>query len=87
MINLTGAAANTSFDVYIDQESAGNATSHKAAGTFTTNGSGNATFTNTIDVAGTCPSVVDNEIVLQGASFTAHQYIQQSFNPCEICVT
>ena len=30
-------------------------------------------------------SVVDNEIVFQGASFTEHQYIQSSFVPCDVC--
>lgn len=82
-IRLTGAAPNTAFDVYIDQESAGSAAAHLFAGTFTTDASGNAVFTSSIFVP-TRATVVDNEIVLQGASFTEHQYIQTSFAPCDV---
>jgi hypothetical protein len=83
-VNLQGAAANTAFDVYIDQEGRGDA-GHIFAGTFTTDAAGNAFFQNTIVVPGACPSVVDNELVLQGADFGEHQYIQESFAPCAFC--
>ena len=80
---LNGATPNTAFDVYIDQESVGDAAAHIFAGTFTTDASGNAFFTASIIVP-TPATVVDNEIVLQGAPFTAHQFIQQSFAPCPV---
>jgi hypothetical protein len=82
-IELRGALANTSFDVYIDQQSVGTAASHRFVGTFTTNGSGDASFTGSIVVA-TAATRVDNEIVLAGGLFSAHQYIQQSFTLCNI---
>jgi len=82
-VNLVGAAPNTAFDVYIDQGSQGSSTSHIFVGTFTTNASGNAFFTGSIIVP-TAAAVVDNEIVLQGASFVEHQYIQMSFVPCPV---
>jgi hypothetical protein len=80
-VQLSGAAPNTAFDVYIDQESAGTAASHVFVGTFTTDGAGNASFSGSIVVA-TAASQVDNEIVLQGDSPFEHQYIQESFTPC-----
>jgi hypothetical protein len=86
-ISLQGAPANTGYDVYIDQESAGNL-AHKFAGTFTTDAAGNAFFQNTIIVPGACPSVVDNELVRQGATYPElgdHQFIQESFTPCPFC--
>lgn len=78
---LNGAAPSTQFDVYIDQNSAGSAASHIFAGTFTTDASGNATFTAkvTVPVAAT---QVDNEIVLHDptrSNFTEHQYSQDTF--------
>jgi hypothetical protein len=82
---LTGAAANTAFDVYIDQDSGGDLDDHKFAGTFTTDGNGNAVFQNAIIVPGACPSVVDNEIVLKDASPFDHEFIQESFVPCSFC--
>ena len=80
-VNLVGALANQAYDVYIDQDSQGSGASHLFAGTFTTNGSGDGSFTGTISVPAAA-TVVDNEVVLQGDSFTAHQFIQQSFTPC-----
>jgi hypothetical protein len=80
-VNLTGATANTAFDVYIDQDSIGSQASHKFVGTFTTNASGNAFFTGSILVPDPVGQL-DNELVLQNDSVAAHQYIQQSFTPC-----
>jgi hypothetical protein len=80
-VNLTGAPANTAYDVYIDQESAGIFSSHLFVGTFTTNASGNAFFTGSI-VVPVAASEVDNEIVLHNASPFEHEFIQFSFIPC-----
>lgn len=85
-VSLTGAPANTSYDVYIDQDSKGSAASHIYAGTFTTDASGNAFFTASIIVS-TPASIVDNEIVLNDptrSNYTAHQFIQSSFTPCPV---
>ena len=82
-VNLSGATPTTAFDVYIDQGSQGSTTSHIFAGTFTTDASGDAFFTASITVP-VAASIVDNEIVLRGASFTQHQYIQTSFVPCPV---
>ncbi len=83
-VNLMGAFRNRAYDVYIDQDSRGDEF-HRYAGTFTTDASGNGSFTGTIIVAGVCPSVVDNELVLAGESFGNHQFIQNSFTPCRFC--
>ena len=80
-VNLTGAPANTAYDVYIDQESEGTIPAHIYAGTFMTNASGNANFVGSV-VVPVAAGEVDNEIVLQGASPTAHEFIQTSFVPC-----
>ncbi len=85
-INLTGAPANTGYDVYIDWDSIGSVASHKPAGIFTTDGSGNAVFQNTIHVtAARCPNTVDNEIVLRATDVGSHQFIQEGFTPCAYC--
>jgi hypothetical protein len=83
-VNLVGAYPNRAYDVYIDQNSRGDEF-HRYAGTFTTSGTGNATFTSTITVPGTCPTVVDNELVFRGAGVGDHQFIQNSFTPCRFC--
>jgi hypothetical protein len=86
-ITLSGATPSKTFDVYIDQDSGGGAADHKFAGSFTTDASGNAFYANTINTGQLCPTVVDNEVVSTGASFTAHEYLQQSFAPCQSCTT
>lgn len=83
-VNLMGARRNTAYDVYIDQDSRGDEF-HRHAGTFTTDASGNGSFTGTITLAGVCPSVVDNELVLDGHGVGDHQFIQNSFTPCRFC--
>ena len=83
-VNLVGALRNRAYDVYIDQGSRGDEF-HRYAGTFTTDANGNGSFTGTITVAGSCPSVVDNELVLAGAGVGDHQFIQNSFTPCRFC--
>jgi hypothetical protein len=79
-LELVDAARNTSFDVYVDLAGGGGGV-HARVGTFTTDGSGAATFTGAIDV----PSVgsrIDNEVVLRNASPSEHQYIRELFEPC-----
>ena len=86
-VSLQGAPPNTGYDVYIDQESAGNQ-AHTFAGTFITDGNGNAFFQNTITIPRACPSTVDNELVFAGMPYEKlgeHQFIQESFTPCPFC--
>jgi hypothetical protein len=79
-IQLTGAAPNTTFDVYVDT-GGGNAGLHQFVSSFTTDNAGNATFTGSITVASVA-ATIDNEIILRGEVPSRHQYIRQLFAPC-----
>lgn len=85
-VTLTGAPANTRYDVYLDQESVGSASSHLFAGTFTTNAAGDATFSASIRVP-TPVTMLDNEIVANDptrSNYTSHEFAQISFAPCPV---
>jgi hypothetical protein len=79
-IQLTGAAPNTTFDVYVDT-GGGNAGLHQFVSSFTTDNAGNATFTGSITVASVA-AAIDNEVILHGEVPSRHQYIRQLFAPC-----
>ena len=79
-VQLTDAARNTDFDVYVDV-AGGTAGQHVRVGSFTTDGLGNVTFTGSIDV----PMVaarIDNEVILKGQAPSLHQYIRELFETC-----
>lgn len=80
-VSLSNAPSNTTYDIYADQNSAGTIAAHLFVGRITTDGSGNGSFTGSIQVQ-TAANTMDIELVLQGASPTAHQFIQPSFTPC-----
>lgn len=85
-VTLTGAPANTRYDVYLDQNSNGSAASHLFAGSFTTDAAGNAIFSASIRVP-TAVTTLDNEIVLYDptrSNYTSHQFFQDSFAPCPV---
>ncbi|MCA1668450.1 MAG: hypothetical protein LC793_13875 [Thermomicrobia bacterium] len=87
-VTLTGAPANTAYDVYLDQNSAGTAASHIFAGTFSTDAAGNATFSSKITVP-VAATQLDNEIVLHDpthSNYTQHQFIQDTFPLTGACL-
>jgi hypothetical protein len=79
-VQLSDAAMNTVFDIYVDT-GGGAAGLHQLVGTLTTDGLGNGTFTGSIVVSGVAPTI-DNEVTLQGDSPSNHQYIRELFSPC-----
>jgi hypothetical protein len=79
-VQLTDAEPNTSFDFYFDV-AGGSAGVHQLAGTFTTDSSGNATFTTSLVVTSVA-ATIDNEIILHGQNPRFHQYIRERFAPC-----
>lgn len=87
VVNITGATPNKFFEVWIDQNSYGSDASHLLAGSFYTDDNGDATFASTFNTGGACPSIVDNEIVSVSGEYTWHEYIQDSFTPCNICLS
>jgi hypothetical protein len=91
-VNLDGAVQNKTYRVWIDQNAIGSQASHIDAGTFTTDGNGDASYTATVTHtfnsgagAGICPTVVDNEVNFQEDEYFEHQFIQDSFQPCPFC--
>jgi hypothetical protein len=79
-VQLIDAAPDTPFDVYVDV-TGGSSGDHRFVGTFTTDGLGNGTFTDSILVS-TVATTIDNEVILRGEVPSRHQYIRQLFAPC-----
>jgi hypothetical protein len=80
---LNGAFSNQTFDVYLEQ-GGGSEASHLLVGSFTTNGSGNGSFSGSILVPDAA-SLIDIELVFDGESVFTHRYIVKDyqFGPCD----